>query len=214
MSKKRSKKRKSSSGWWTLAGVVGFLALGYGFYRDEQAKVPRLSVDVGWQLAYVGAGSGIVPPRRDNVVTVPIAVYNNSEVPALDLELNLLLSDGSGRDIDLNRALKKDGQGTNRLGRLDRSAPWRLSIAPSVNPNREQYKSGAFSCTAQVQLTWEDVRGRTYSQATLVQLRYAKSVETYPEKFFWERIASYSSYGGRTERVLLKKRWGLLPVQF
>ena len=183
-------------------------------HRDEQANIPRLSVDVGWQLAYVGAGSGMVPPRQDNVVTMPIAVYNNSEVPALNLECNLLLSDGSGRDIDLNHELKKDGPGTNRLGRLDPSTPWRLSLAPSVNPNREQYKSGAFDGKAQVQLTWEDSRGRRYSQITLAQLRYAKRVETYPEKFFWERMASYSNYGNRREQNLLKKRWGFLPVEF
>ena len=145
---------------------------------------------------------------------MPIAVYNNSEVPALNLECNLLLSDGSGRDIDLNHELKKDGPGTNRLGRLDQSTPWRLSLAPSVNPNREQYKSGAFDGKAQVQLTWEDSRGRRYSQITLAQLRYAKQVETYPEKFFWERTASYTSYGNRKERDLLKRCWGLLPIQF
>jgi hypothetical protein len=221
MPKKPSKTKQTSQNgtggwrnWWTLAGLVALLTLWYTSCRDEQAKIPRLSVDVGWQPAYVGAGSGIIPPRQDNVVTVPIAVYNNSEVPALNLELNLLLSDGSGRDIDLNQELQKDGQGTNRLGRLDKVRPWRLSLAPSVNPNREQYKSGAFNCKAQAQLTWEDVRGGTYRQVTLIQLKYAKPVETYPERFFWERVAAYSSYGGRTERVLLKNRWGLLPVQF
>ena len=220
MPKKRSKKKTSQNGaggwrnWLTLAGLAALLTLWYLYHRDEQSKIPRLSVDAGWQLAYVGAGNGIIPPRQDNVVTVPVAVYNNSEVPALNLELNLLLSDGSGRDIDLNHELKKDGQGTNRLGRLDKSKPWQLSLAPSVNPNREQYKSGAFDCKAQVLLTWEDVRGRTYSQITLAQLRYAKQVETYHEKFFWERIASYSSYGNRTDRALLKRRWGYLPVQF
>ena len=210
-----TKKPSSHLSWLTLAGLAALLSLGYLVYRDRQAKIPRLSVDVGWQLAYVGVGSGIIPPRQDNVVTVPITVYNNSEVPALNLELNLLLSDGSGRrDIDLNHELKKDGQGTNRLGRLDPSRPWRLSLAPSVNPNREQYKSGAFGSKAQVQLTWEDGGGRAYSQITLAQLRYAKQVETYHEKFFWERIASYSSYGNRTDRALLKRRWGYLPVQF
>ena len=227
MPKKPSKKKPAQNGkggwrnWLTCSGLfalltllVALLTLGYHWYCDEQAKIPRLSVDVGWQLAYVGAGSRIIPPRQDNVVTVPIAVYNNSEVSALNLELNLLLSDGSGRDIDLNQELRKDGQGTNRLGRLDKPTPWRLSIAPSVNPNREQYKSGAFNCKAQVQLTWEDVRGKAYSQITLIQLRYARAVETYPEKFFWERIASYSSYGGRAEQTLLTKRWGFLPVKF
>ena len=209
-----TKKPSSHLSWWTLAGLAALLSLGYSVYCDRQAQIPRLSVDVRWQLVYVGAGSGIIPPRQDNVVTLPIAVYNNSEVPALNLELNLLLSDGSGRDIDLNHELKKDGQGTNRLGRLDQSRPWRLSLAPSVNPNGEQYKSGVFSVKAQVQLTWEDIRGKVYSQVTLAQLRYAKRVETYPEKFFWERIASYSNYGNRREQNLLKKRWGFLPVEF
>lgn len=212
--KPTTKKPSNSLSWLTFAGFAALLTLAYFIYRDEQAKIPRLSVDMGWQLAYVGAGSGILPPRRDNVITVPISVYNNSEVPALNLELNLLLSDGSGRDIDLNHELKKDEQGTNRHGRLDRSKPWRLSLAPSVNPNREQYKSGEFAAKAQVQLTWEDIRGRSHSQITLAQLRYAKQVETYPEKFFWERIASYNSYGHRRERDLLKKRWGILPVKF
>ena len=171
MLKKNSRKKKTShqgtgswQNWWTLAGLATFLTLCYIFYRDEQAKIPRLSVDVGWQQAYVGVGGGIIPPRQDNVVTVPIAVYNNSEAPALNLELNLLISDGSGRAIDLNQELKKDGQGTNRLGRLDKSLPWRLTIAPSVNPNREQYKSGA-NCKIQVQLTWEDARGKKIGRA-------------------------------------------------
>ena len=155
-----TKKPSSHPSWWTFAGLVALLSLGYLVSRDRQAQIPRLSVDVGWPLAYVGAGSGIIPPRQDNVVTVPITVFNNSEVPALNLGFNLPLSDGSGRDIDLNHELKKDGQGTNRLGRLDQSRPWQLSLAPSVNPNREQYKSGAFGGKAQVQLTWEDVRGR------------------------------------------------------
>ena len=218
MPKKRLTKKPIQNGggglrdWWTLAGVVALLTLVYFWHRDEQSKIPRVSVDVSWRLAYVGAGSGVIPRRQDNVVTVPIAVYNNSEVSALNLEMNLLLSDGSGRDIDLNEELRKDGQGINRLGRLDKFAPWRLSIAPSVNPNREQYKSGDFNCKAQVQLTWEDVRGKTYSQLTLMRLKYAKAVETYPEKFFWERIASYSNYGGRAEQAMLKRRWGSLPV--
>ena len=161
-----TKKPSSQLSWWTLVGLVALLSLGYLVYRDRQAQIPQLSVDVGWQRASVGTGSGLMPPRQDNVVTVPIAVFNNSEVPALNLEFNLLLSDGSGRDIDLNHALKKDGQGTNQLGRLDPSRPWRLSLAPSVNPNREQYKSGVFGGKAQVQLTWEDVRGRVYSHIT------------------------------------------------
>jgi len=220
MSRVRSKKKTKSQkkpfglpGWLTLAGLVGLATLMYTYYREEQAKIPRLSVDVGWQPAYVGDGKGVIPPRIDNVVTVPIAVYHNSGDPALNLELNLLMSDGSGREIDLNQALRKDGQGTNRLGRLDQSAPWRLSIAPSVNPNREQYQSGAFNCKIAVQLTWEDTQGRAYSQVTLAQLRYSKAVERYPERFFWERVASYSSYSSRKDRDLLRKHLGL-PVKF
>ena len=92
MARKHQKKKhtvekySSQLSWWTLAGSAALLSFGYLVYRDEQAKIPRLSVDVGWQLAYVGAGSGIIPARQDNVVTMPIAVYGNSEVPALNLE--------------------------------------------------------------------------------------------------------------------------------
>ncbi len=199
---------------WLAASAVGLGTLGYSCYRDQQNRIPRLSVDVGSEQVYVGPGSGVVPPRQDNVViTVPIDVYNNSTVSALNLELNLLVSDGSGRQIDLNRELRKDGHGINQLGKLDSTKPWRLSLALSINPNAEQYKLGAFKCQIQVELTWEDLLGKTYSQATLAQLRYSKAVEHYPERFFFERVGSHSSYGGRTDRDWLRTHW-LLPIQF
>lgn len=205
--------RTKFKNWWPSLPIAAIIALPFQVQScrlQEEQKTPHLSID----LRFGGVSIGPTEGRQDEVVTIPITVWNNSEAVALNVVLNLLISDGTGREADLNAYAKKMGSPVNQISRLGRNEPWRLSLAPSVMPNaKEQYKTGARRCKIIVQLTWQDVREKSYSQATLAELKYVPAIERYSEYFFWNPEQSFSSYGGRKEQRELKRHW-TLPFKF
>ena len=177
--------------------------------RQYQLQItPHLSVSLSKDSAYVGSGK---PTRQDDLICVPITVFNNSDAYALDVEVNLLMSYAKGAEVDLNAYLRKKKRNVVQVERMEKGTQWRIpqrNMCISVNPS-EFYKSGRETCRVKVQVTWSDSLRRQHRLVHLAELVLAEVDETVPEHFWFHTVASYSTLGGWKEKWLVNRYWGL-----
>ncbi len=171
----------------------------------EIQNTPRLSTQVFGQ-SYVGPLKG----RIDEVVTIPIAVYNNSDTFAYKVNLDLLISDGTGREVSLNEYFKSVNAPMMYKESLSPREQW-LILPPkamsSPANSKELYSSGKLEFKAKLQLTWKDVKGKEYKFVNLAKLQYVCiEDETKQEAFWFDSKGAYSSIEDRDE---VEKHWGL-----
>ncbi len=213
--------------WWQragiIAGIVGTVIAVATFYchyvkkqdvslASRQAiqpqEVPRLSVTCGRDAVHVGP----TPGRIDEVVEIPMTVFNNSSLVAYDLVLDVLFSDGTGREAGLNEYFKSIDAPPLGIPRLVGGAEWRVPTpAISAPPNAKQlYASGKLHFKIKLQLTWKDGAGTEHKFVELASLQYVAARERYSDAFWFKPVASYNSVENPDE---LKNQWGL-PFKF
>ena len=179
---------------------------------DEIFKIqntPRLSAQLSGE-SYVGS----MPPRIDEVVTVPIIVSNNSDAFAYDVIIDLLISDGTGREVSLNDYFRSVNVPIMYKERMIPREQW-IMIPPKAmsapNNSRELYSTGKLTFKAKLQLGWKDVKGKKYKFVNLGELKYAhiKDGERSIESFWIDSKATYASYTSKDDKKNLDKNWGM-----
>ncbi len=175
----------------------------------EIQNIPRLSAQLSGE-SYVGT----MPPRVDEVVTVPIIVSNNSDAFAYDVIIDLLISDGTGREVSLNDYFKSINVPIMCKERMIPREQWMMIPAKAMsapNNSRELYSTGNLKFKAKLQLEWKDVKGKKYKFVNLGELKYAhiKDGERSIESFWIDSKATYASYASKEDKKNLEKIWGI-----
>ncbi len=171
---------------------------------EKVQMTPRLSAQI-----YGQSDVGKVEGRMDEVVKIPVTVFNNSDAFAYNVVLDLLFSDGTGREVSLNDYFKSINAPIIKIERLAPRDIWILpNFIPSVpNDAKSLYASRKAIFKAKLQLTWQDDSGKKYKYVNLEELKYvsvkdAKSVEG----FWFESKGAYSSIDNEKD---IENNWGL-----
>lgn len=179
----------------------------------ELSITPRLSIATNFRVAYVGSSSS----RQDEVVCVPITVFNNSGAYALDVQFDLLMSYAKGMDTSLNEYLKKENRPLPYQNRLGPGEKWEsrtdefcMSV---VNNAVETYKAGKEECKAQINLTWRDIQRKEHRLVHLARLVYAPPIERSGGYFWFKHIVSYDTLSGLLDKWRVKHYWRS-PIRF
>jgi len=153
-----------------------------------------------------------MPPRVDEVVTVPIVISNNSNAYAHDIVVDLLISDGTGRKVSLNDYFRENNIPIRRRVRMTPGEQWTISSVAMSSPNdsRELYASGTLKFKAKLQLEWKDVNGKQYRFINLGELKFTriKDGDNIIETFWIDSTATYASIN-KNDRKKLDKYWGM-----
>lgn len=170
---------------------------------------PRLTAQLTGE-SYVG----LMPPRVDEVVTIPIIISNNSNAFAYDVTIDLLISDGTGREVSLNDYFKGQNLPIMRKDRMTPSEQWIMIPGKAMsapNSSKELYSTGKLKFKAKLQLEWKDVRGKKYRFINLGELKFVriKDGERTDESFLIDSKATYASYIGKIDIKNLEKYWGM-----
>lgn len=171
----------------------------------EIQNTPRLSAQIFGE-SYVGPMEG----RIDEVVTTPIAVFNNSDAFAHKVTLDLLIADGTGREVSLNEYFRSVNAPIMYKERLSPREQW-LILPPkamsSPGNSKELYATGKLNFKAKLQLTWTDAKGNEYKFVNLEKLKYVRvEDETVVEGFWFDSIKTYNSIDNKED---LERNWGL-----
>lgn len=176
----------------------------------EVQNTPRLSAQILGE-SYVGPMEG----RIDEVVTIPIIVFNNSDTFAHKVTLDLLISDGTGRVVSLNDYFKSINAPIMYMERIIPRGQWPIIPAkaiPAPGNSKLLYSTGQLKFKAKLQLKWEDVKRREYKFVYLAELKYVHiKDEKEIEAFVFEPKGSYSSIDNKNA---LEKFWGLDKFDF
>ena len=173
----------------------------------EIQYIPKLTAQIYGQ-SYVGPIQG----RIDEVVTIPIIVSNNSDAFAHNIILDLLISDGTGREISLNDYFKSENLPIMYKDRLAPGEQWLMlsskakALSAPVNA-KEIYASGSKKFKAKLQLSWKDAKGKNYRFINLEELKYAVIEDEVVYESFW--FESKEVYNSRDNNEGLEKNWGL-----
>lgn len=190
----------------TVLSIVAIVLSAANLYLyNEVFKIqntPRLTVKSQGKV-YIGRIQG----RIDEIVSVPIVISNSSDAFAYDVTLDLLFSDGTGREVSLNDYFKSVRLPIIRKERLNKGETWSLNFTPSGPNNAEQiYLSGEKKFKIKLQLTWRDAKGKEYKFVELAELMPSESIEGTSPQFWFESRASYSSIDDPKE---IDKHWGM-----
>lgn len=168
-------------------------------------NTPLLSAQIFGE-SYVGPMKG----RINEVVTTPIAVFNNSNAFAHKVTLDLLIADGTRREVSLNEYFKSVNAPIMYKERLSPREQW-LILPPkamsSPANSKELYATGKLNFKAKLQLTWTDTKGNEYKFVNLEKLKYVRvEDETVVETFWFNSSKTYNSVDNKEE---LERNWGL-----
>ncbi len=167
-------------------------------------SVPRLSATASLGTVYVGAMEG----RVDDVVSVPMVVFNNSDSFAHDLIVDLLFADGTGREGSLNEYFRSVNAPIISRKRLEKGAVWNVgtrAISAPKNAN-ELYESGKLKFKVKIQVQWKDDIGMSYRFIELAELVHVNAIESYGGGFWFKSLGSHSSIDEPNE---VNRYWGL-----
>ncbi len=174
----------------------------------ELSITPRLSVATNFRTSHVGASGG-----QDEVICVPVAIFNNSSAYALDVEFDVLMSRAKGEEVSLNQYLRSKNQLPPYRSRLAPGAEWQsrtnefcISV---VNNAIETYKSGKEQCKVQINLAWRDIQRKQHRLVHLAQLVYAAPSDRSGGYFWFERVGSYETLAGILGWWQVHRHWGL-----
>jgi hypothetical protein len=192
--------------WGSLLSIIAIALSGYATYlHNETYKVqntPRLTAK-----SLGGVYVDHIQGREDEVVTVPVTVFNSSDAFAYDVILDLLFSDGTGRKVSLNDYLKSVRMPIIKKERLNKGEMWSLNFSPSApNDARQMYLSSEKKFKIKLQLQWKDTKGKEYKFVEMAELTPSKSIEGISPQFWFESKASYNSVDDPKE---ITKHWGL-----
>lgn len=207
--------------WWFVLFVAPLLVLlvggvllergcsvGYLSKTDNKSVVATTYPDLAPAIPKIAVRVGPMPPREDDIVEVPMAVYNNSEVDAYDLELDLLFSDGTGREGSLNDYLRSVGAPPIQVDKLGKNKVWKIRPQAISAPVRAKnlYSSGKLTFEVQLELDWKDRLGKQYRAVRQGSLKYIEKRDGYPDTFWFESGPAYSSISDPDK---VSEFWGL-----
>ena len=146
-------------------------------------NTPRLSAQI-FGNSFVGR----IPNRIDEVVTIPMVVFNNSDTFAYNVTLDLIIDDGTGRKVSFNEYTKTIN--APMLFYKDRLSPREQLLISSKamsspNDSKELYSTGKLKFKAKLVLSWSDVKGRSYKFINLEELKYVYVVDEVKTEGFW-----------------------------
>jgi len=185
-----------------ISTIVAIGALLLAMENFKIQNTPRLTAK---SIGRVYAGP--IQNRIDEVITVPITVFNNSDAFAYDVVLDLLFSDGTGREVSLNDYFKSVRLPITRKERMKKGEPWSLNFAPSAPNNaKDIYLAGEKKFKIKLQLEWKDAKGRKYKFVELAELTPSESIEGVSPQFWFESKGSYNSIDDPEE---IDNSWGM-----
>lgn len=167
-------------------------------------NTPRLAAQIVGE-AYVGKW----PNRTDEVVAAAVSVLNVSDAFANDVTLDLMFSDGMGRQDSLNNYFKTIGAGTLSILTIGPRMVWTLPPQGISSPagSRELYSSGKCTFKMKLLITWRDTKGNEYRFVDLERLKYVRVVDKETKEYFiFESAGKYDSIRNQSE---VEKYWGL-----
>ncbi len=166
-------------------------------------NIPRLSAQV------VEANVGRIEGRMDDVVLMLINVYNNSNAFAHAVELDVIISDGTGRVASLNEDAKQKNLPIIYRESLGPGDYLIFLVKPSTFPNaRGNYSSGKNIFKAKLQLSWKGPKNNVeYRYLNLMELKYFFIEEQKTIEGFW--FDSKNAYNSIDNNKELEENWGL-----
>jgi len=198
--------------WSWLNTIIAIVALIVAMEANRLSKevfdiqnTPRLSAQIFGET-YVGPMEG----RIDEVVTIPVAVFNNSDAFAHKVTLDLLIADGEERKFSLNDYFESVNAPLMYKERLSPREQWLIlppkAISAAAN-SKELYSTGKRKFKAKLQLTWEDAKGNEFKFINLEELQYmCIEDEKKVEAFWFDSKKTCNSIDNKEE---IKEGWGL-----
>ena len=180
----------------------------------KQVASPRLSLRTDFRPAYVGPARG----RIDEVVCVPVGIYNNSDAFALDPQFDILMNYTSwAKPTSLKQYQTDQKMPTSGMSRLERGAKWESSpneLCLSVVSNAAQiYQQGTQQCQIEINLEWLDAARKKYRLVHFAQLTYAEPAENTQGYFWFRPVAQYDTLSGPDSLSQVHRHWGL-PIDW
>ena len=190
----------------TVASLIPTLIAVDSWFGKKKADVISKVVTLTIPKGAVQVGKN--PGRIDEIVGVPATVLNNTGETIFDLVLDILFSDGTGRQGSLNEYFESVGAPAISFPALPRDQMWTIPQQAISAPNnaKELYASGRREFKVKLQLIWKDGHGHEHRAIELAKLHYLKEREGYTDAFWFK---SYGSYDSGKNREALEKRWGL-----
>jgi hypothetical protein len=172
---------------------------------------PRLSIATDFRAARVLGPSG---GRKDDVVCIPVTIYNNSNAYALNIDLEILMLFANGQPpLSLNQFQIETNQPTTRISRLEPGKKWEshpdeLCLSAASNA-AEVYRQGTQQCRIEINLDWEDTQRREHRLVHFAELKYAEPTENTGGYFWFQPVVLYDTMSGFLNWWQINRHWGL-----
>mgnify|MGYP001590679558 CR=1 FL=1 len=120
-----------------------------------------------------------VKDRIDDIAYIPISVFNNSDVYAYAISLDISIRDGTGREINLNSLNEyyREFGAIALMGYREKLFPreqWGfvMFVPLAASNSKEKDSIGRYNFTVKIQLIWKDAKGKEYKFKNFEQPKF------------------------------------------